>query len=184
MSESLGRALADAWSRAGARRRRRPGAKGWHAQLSELTRNSPGQAALQQAGVEPGAGARNWRAWLAEDRAPSKANRERIADAYRRWFGPGEQRTPLGDLERRTYAIYGQVDTSDGDDRRRGEGNEPFRVDGRYGNWGRLRQAWLTRASHSDIGEYFIHDIIMDDPNLPFSEYPAIYDVATVEIER
>ncbi|GJF01337.1 hypothetical protein PSD17_03010 [Pseudonocardia sp. D17] len=55
-------------------------AKGWHAQIRELTGAKRGSDAADRAGLNPSA--RTLQAWLSEDRAPSKANQERIAQAY------------------------------------------------------------------------------------------------------
>jgi len=55
-------------------------AKGWHAQLRALTGSSHGSKLADRAGLDPSA--RTLRAWLSEDRAPSKANQARIAEAY------------------------------------------------------------------------------------------------------
>jgi hypothetical protein len=55
-------------------------AKGWHAQLRALTVSARGSDLADRAGLDPSA--RTLRSWLAEDRAPSKANQEKIAAAY------------------------------------------------------------------------------------------------------
>lgn len=55
-------------------------AKGWHAQISALTGSKHGSAAADRAGLNPSA--RTVREWLSETRAPSKANQEKIAEAY------------------------------------------------------------------------------------------------------
>lgn len=55
-------------------------AKGWHAQLRELTGSKYGSTASDKAGLSPSA--RTVKEWLSESRAPSKANQEKISDAY------------------------------------------------------------------------------------------------------
>lgn len=55
-------------------------AKGWHAQLSALTASARGYGAAAGAGLS--ASPRTLAAWLSEDRAPTKANQEKIAQAY------------------------------------------------------------------------------------------------------
>lgn len=55
-------------------------AQGWHAQINALTKHSRGSELADRAGLDPTA--RTLSAWLSESRAPSKANRQRIADAY------------------------------------------------------------------------------------------------------
>ncbi|MGQ0574352.1 MAG: hypothetical protein ACT4RN_09130 [Pseudonocardia sp.] len=55
-------------------------AQSWHAQISALTKHSRGSELADRAGLDPTA--RTLSAWLSESRAPSKANRARIAEAY------------------------------------------------------------------------------------------------------
>lgn len=55
-------------------------AKGWHAQLRALLGSSHGSAAADRAGLAPST--RTVQRWLSTEHAPSKANRERIAEAY------------------------------------------------------------------------------------------------------
>lgn len=55
-------------------------AKGWHSQLRALTSSRYGSDMADRAGLDPTA--RTLRAWLSEDRAPNKANQQRIAEAY------------------------------------------------------------------------------------------------------
>lgn len=54
-------------------------AKGWHAQLRELTGSRRGSELAERAGLDPSA--RTLQRWLAGGQ-PSRANRERIAEAY------------------------------------------------------------------------------------------------------
>ena len=56
-------------------------ATGWHAQLAVLTSSARGIAAGDAVGLS--ATRRTVLAWLAEDRAPSRANRAKIEQAYR-----------------------------------------------------------------------------------------------------
>lgn len=73
-------------SRAAAEQARRTGpstsyrAKGWHAQLRALTGDRHGSQLADRSGLNPTS--RTLRSWLAEDRAPNKANQARIASAY------------------------------------------------------------------------------------------------------
>lgn len=55
-------------------------AQSWHAQISALTRHGRGSELADRAGLNPTA--RTLSAWLSDSRPPSKANRERIAQAY------------------------------------------------------------------------------------------------------
>lgn len=188
MSAALGRALRAAWTRAGASRRRlRPSAKSWRAQLTELTRSGRGQQALASAGAGPGPGARKWTGWLSGDVEPSARSRAQIAAAYGSWFGATDTAPsdPFGAIEDRTHAINGQMVTSDGDDRQRGSGREPFRAQafGRTGDWSRIRDAWLRRASDEELADLFIDDVIMEDiaefsaqPTFPGGSYTIVLE--------
>ncbi len=55
-------------------------AKGWHAQLRALTGSRHGSEVSDRAGLDPSP--RTLRRWLAQDTAPSKANQQKIAEAY------------------------------------------------------------------------------------------------------
>ncbi len=55
-------------------------AKGWHAQLRELTRTAQGEAAADRAGLSPTR--RTLIGWLTGETTPTRANRERIERAY------------------------------------------------------------------------------------------------------
>lgn len=55
-------------------------AKGWHAQLHELTRTDRGSEAADRAGLNPSS--RTLMRWLSTAGEPSKANRDRISAAY------------------------------------------------------------------------------------------------------
>lgn len=55
-------------------------AKGWQAQISELTRNSHGDDAADRAGLT--VSRRTLVGWLSGDQEPSKANQQRISEAY------------------------------------------------------------------------------------------------------
>lgn len=58
-------------------------AKGWEAQLAQLTKlGAAGSAAADAAGLNPTA--RTLKAWLSGDREPSAANRAKISEAYER----------------------------------------------------------------------------------------------------
>lgn len=55
-------------------------ATGWHAQIRALTEHSRGSECADRAGLAPSA--QTLHRWLAEEQAPSAANREKIANAY------------------------------------------------------------------------------------------------------
>jgi hypothetical protein len=58
-------------------------AKGWAAQLAQLTKlGAAGSAAADAAGLNPTV--RTLKAWVSGERAPSAANRARISEAYGR----------------------------------------------------------------------------------------------------
>ncbi len=100
---SLGSALSAAFRAAGATRG--GPAKGWHAQLSALTRTKAGQERLLAAGIEPGRRAENWRAWLSESRTPRPATRALIEQAYRGGLPPS--------VKTATVQISGPIVTED-----------------------------------------------------------------------
>ena len=55
-------------------------ATGWRAQLNALLTDKRGEALSDRAGLSPTA--RTLKAWISDERAPSRANQERIAQAY------------------------------------------------------------------------------------------------------
>lgn len=55
-------------------------ARGWHAQLRELTESARGSAAADRAGLSPTA--RTMLGWLSETQTPNRTNRARIEEAY------------------------------------------------------------------------------------------------------
>jgi hypothetical protein len=55
-------------------------AKGWHAQLAALTKTKRGVGLADRAGLSPTS--KTLRAWVSESSEPSKANRDKIAQAY------------------------------------------------------------------------------------------------------
>lgn len=77
---ALGEARAAGQAAANARASGSYTAQGWHAQISALTRHGRGSDLADGAGLNPTA--RTLSAWLSQSREPSRANRERIAQAY------------------------------------------------------------------------------------------------------
>lgn len=57
-------------------------AVGWHAQVNQLVSTRAGREAADKVGID--VTPRTVQAWLAQERDPSKANREKIAEAYGR----------------------------------------------------------------------------------------------------
>jgi hypothetical protein len=82
-------------------------AKGWEAQWRQLQRVKRGADAMAAAGLRPSR--QTLRRWEAGTQKPSKANRERIQDAYERIKNPGGM-TPAqaraAAAERLTDALY------------------------------------------------------------------------------
>lgn len=161
--KSLGRAVTDLYGQLfGTRVRSSYQATGWHAQLRELTSTRTGREAADKAGLSPTP--RTYLAWLAETRTPNKANRERIANAYRMMQG-GFKRS---DLEKEIQ-IKGRVTFRGAngrvDSRVRGaHGTAPLRVDGASGNWDPIAEAWdrgdQSPGIHEDL---FIEHVIVPD---------------------
>lgn len=168
---TLGEALANALAAAGWQRGRE--AKGWHARLSALTKTQRGQQALLGAGVAPGERARNWRAWLGEDRAPSKANQERIAAAYRAYRLPPWVRNAHA-------KITGEIETEQGRTRNRGVDEAPLLVDHGAGTpsrqdqkWQRIEDEWqkaVEEDSYDDLEDAYVDDVIGDDMDMSVFE--------------
>lgn len=164
---TLGEALGNAFAAAGWRTGRE--VKGWHARLSALTKTARGQQALLSAGVPAGDRARNWRAWLAQDRAPSKANQEKIAEAYRAHRMPRWVRTA-------TAKITGEITTEGQRPRNRGIDEAPLAVDHGAGpparqdqKWAKIEAKWIQGVNDddfSDLEDAYIDDVIFDDMDM------------------
>jgi hypothetical protein len=75
-------------------------AKGWHAQLRELTRTKAGYAAASNIDVS----ARTLKGWLSTRQAPTRANQAKIAEAY-----ASLRDAPVKTAERRAVAMQGAV---------------------------------------------------------------------------
>lgn len=133
-------------------------AKGWHAQISKLTSGPRGYLAAEAAGLS--VTARTLKAWLAEESEPNAANRDKIAEAYEVMAG----RWPDG-IERQDIAIHGQVGMGS-DVRMRGGGSPtaPLLVDGRVGDWSRIKAAWNSGdLDEEDVEEAFTEDVLEAD---------------------
>jgi hypothetical protein len=77
-------------------------ATGWHAQIKALTGTRAGQAAADRAGIN--VTPRTLLAWLGDERTPTRANQDRIAQAY------AEIRDrPLAEARARATAAHGEV---------------------------------------------------------------------------
>jgi hypothetical protein len=136
-------------------------AKGWSAQLRELTSTAPGRAAADQAGLS--VTARTLLAWLSEERTPTKANRAKIADAYQSMRGGFNRPAVMTDIH-----LTGQVtfySPSEKDRRMRGVGGSaPLLIDGKHGNWDRTEDWWNRNVLFNDVAEtFFIEDVIEPD---------------------
>lgn len=156
---ALGRALLDFW---GEPRKRSYTATGWHAQVRKLTEHSRGSWAADQAGLD--IKHRTLVDWLAERREPSPANKDAIDRAYQ--LLAGGIWDPAN--ERHQYEIKGVVKTGD-DVRDRGHGRgrdyqAPLRIDGREGNWTRIREGFENGTIDEEEAEsWFIEDVIVED---------------------
>lgn len=154
---SLGEALADLWSvrgRAGGARSSYT-AKGWHAQFSQMSRTKAGYAAMERAGLS--ATIATQRGWLARTTTPTRANQSLIEQAYATMSGGFDPSWKTAD-----YKISGRV-TIGSDSRERGNGRHaPFLVEGRYGTWRRIEQAWNDGAGPDELEYLFVEDVVMN----------------------
>jgi hypothetical protein len=178
---TLGEALVNAFRAAGWQSGR--SVKGWHARLSALTKTARGQDALVSAGATPGDRARNWRLWLAQDRAPSKANRAAIERAYMAYRMPVDVRT-------KTAAITGEIVTEGNRPRNRGIDEAALRIDHRGHDsparhaerWARLEAKWIAAVESGDYDDFedaYYDDVIDEDLSLSeFSTGGGGYSVA------
>jgi hypothetical protein len=160
---SLGAAAVDLFERLfGGRVRTSYRAKGWHAQIRELTATAPGRAAADAAGLSPSA--TTLLAWLAERQVPNKANRELIDKAYRMMRGVFDDREVRKDI-RLTGLVSFQSATGRRDSRFRGRGgNAPLLIDGAGGVWEPIAEAWDRGVRDPDtIGYLFIEYVIIPD---------------------
>lgn len=158
---SLGAALVDLFGKY-----TRPGgarasyhARGWHAQLSQLTGTQAGRQALDDAGLS--VTGRTLRGWLATTQEPTRGNRDRIAAAYR-WMAGGFDRRHLTNV---VYAISGVVKLGR-DVRDRGSGGtSPLRVDGSNGIWDEIEHLWGLPGTPgpTSIEARFIVDVLIND---------------------
>jgi hypothetical protein len=133
-------------------------AKGWHAQISKLTSSPRGYEAAAKVGLS--ATERTLKGWLAQSVEPNAANRAKIQAAYDVMRG----RWPEGH-ERQDIEITGTIKIAD-DERDRGDGtNAAFLVDGRQGNWDRMRRAWESGEELDDDEweEWFVEDVMEAD---------------------
>lgn len=144
-----------------------PGAKasyratGWHAQLRALYDSSRGSAAADAVGFNPNP--TTVVRWLAEQRAPSKAYQAQISAAYG-LLGGG---FPML-VTSQTLAIYGRVRITDGrgrvDDRDRGNGCAPFRINNLFGDWDAIITEWdAGTLTAPRLETLYIVDVILND---------------------
>ena len=148
MARSLGAALRQLWERPGTVKRV---AKGWHAQISALTATPRGYEAAIRAGLHVKQ-RRTLEGWLAETVEPSSANKRLINAAYRLMIGQWDD-----SVEQREYRIYGDIDSGD-----RTEERELI-IEGRSGDWGPVREAYLNGADDDELEALFIENVIVED---------------------
>lgn len=155
---ALGRALLEFWG--DNPRKRSYTATGWHAQVKKLTEHGRGSWAADQASLD--VKHRTLVDWLAERREPSPANQAKIRAAYN--LLAGGKWDPS--IEGREHAIKGVVKAGD-DERDRGTGMAPLRVDGSQGKWHRIREGYESGEIDEDKAEeWFVRDIIEEDDAL------------------
>lgn len=132
-------------------------AKGWHAQLRQLTGSPRGYAAADEAGLD--VSRKTLQRWLAETQTPSPSNQAKIREAYQRMAGRFDESVARG-----TYEISGTVQTGT-DVRDRGNGQHaPLRIDASQGRWGEIRHRWNAgEMSAEDWEDLFISDVIEED---------------------
>lgn len=150
---ALGKALLDTWSKG---RKSSYAARGWHAQISQLTAVAAGARAAVAAGLEVKT-QRTLLAWLSQAREPSAENKRRIDLAYR--ILAGRVWNPLN--QTRTYAIHGLIGSGDRTEIRTltiGIG------DYEEAKWDNLRREFEKfRPNPKWIEQYFIEDVIVED---------------------
>jgi hypothetical protein len=128
-------------------------AKGWHAQLRELSGTERGRTAADAAGLSPSR--RTYVAWLSEAQTPSAANRAKIAQAYER----ASRRSLPASMRSGTIEIRGQVAFGPDVRDRGAKGTAPLRVDASYGDWDEFATVWEAGATDEELEEAFIEEI-------------------------
>lgn len=150
MARSLGAALRELWEQPSSIQTRRQ-VKGWHAQISALTKTPRGYEAAHKAGLHIKQ-RRTLEGWLAQTIQPSAANKRLINAAYRLMVGQWDE-----SVERRDYRIHGSIDSGDREEVRE------LIIDGRAGDWGPIIDAYLNGASDQELEDLFIENVIVED---------------------
>lgn len=147
---NLGRALMAEWGH-----KRTYTAKGWHAQVSQLTAVIAGARAAAAVGLT--VTQRTLIGWLSQTQEPSAANRRKIAEAYR--MIAGKKWDPNN--ETRTYSITGEIDSGDRIEDRTLEIGLGDYTDAR---WDRIAKEFdQPNPDPRKIEKYFIEDVIVED---------------------
>lgn len=155
---TLGAALMDLWSQGGRAGGRRStyDRKGWLAQFAQLSETKSGYAAMERAGLS--ASTRAQRGWLSGDSVASRANQDRIREAYAAMAGGWRPR-----WETTTYKISGRV-TAANDSRVRGFGRHaPLRIDGTGATWTHIEREFDGEARPAVLEQLFIQYVIVPD---------------------
>lgn len=127
-------------------------AKGWHAQISQLTGNRRGDAAATAVGLDPSRA--TLLAWLAEKQTPSKANQERISAAY----SALARRFPES-MKKAVLSITGEIQADPNDNRTR-----TLKINGKNGKWERIEEAWDNGTLDAELFEdLYIEDVVNED---------------------
>ncbi len=149
-------------------------AKGWHAQISQLTATQVGINAAAAAGIT--VSRRTLLDWLSEKTEPSPANRRKIAEAYEIAGG----RWP--DWEGATFYIYGEVQTGNDRRNRGADRTSGFMVESDEAHsslWREFQDEWEAGGMDAEEVQDAFEAII--DSAIPTSdgwEFPGtLYDV-------
>ena len=173
---TLGEALLAAALQLGGRPRRKSyTAKGWHAQITKIVSSPVGYAAANAVGLS--ATKRTVLSWLSESATPSKANQQKIQEAYNVMAGRFPSEMPYAE-----YRITGQVTLGDDSRYRGGLDSSPLLIDGPAGDWGPIRSAWNSgHMTPEDFERLFIEYVIVED--LGEGSEPWMFDGSGYDVE-
>lgn len=126
-------------------------AKGWHAQISALTKSSRGYEAAAKVGLHVKQ-ERTLKNWLSQTTEPRSRDKALINAAYRYMVGAWDP-----SVQNRTYSITGDIDSGD-----RTQDRELI-IDGSSGDWQPIIDAYLNGASDQELEDLFIEHVIVED---------------------
>jgi hypothetical protein len=125
--------------------------KGWHAQISALTKTSRGYEAAEKVGLHVQQ-RRTLEGWLSQTHEPNARNKSLINAAYRYMIGGWD-----ASVQNRTYSISGDIDSGDRTQ------NRELIIDGSAGDWQPIIDAFLNGASDQELERLFIEHVIVED---------------------